>query len=127
QLHLLPCSIDHDGPVKSSTYFIPQPQTKDSTFETAFRGRQLHGRSIELPEGYSGHVVVECVSENTNDIAFEENDGCAQLELRSTEQFDRFTVWEHDRLPMPDDDEVISALAWIQVANSIHSDDNSNL
>ncbi|KAJ2658472.1 hypothetical protein IW148_004677 [Coemansia sp. RSA 1199] len=116
-LHLLPCSVDHNGPAKTTTYFLPTKQSA-TTFEAAFRGRQIHGRTVDVPPGYTGHVV-ESTSGSTHD-AFENNTS-VRLELLSVEQFTSITVWEHDQLPRPDD-EAISALAWTKVAQSIHCD-----
>ncbi|KAJ2121468.1 hypothetical protein GGF48_004108, partial [Coemansia sp. RSA 921] len=115
ELHLLPCSVDHNGPAKTTTYFLPK-QT-GTTFEAAFRGRQIHGRSVDLPHGYAGHVV----ESTTGSFGAFENDTSARVELLSVEQFTSITVWEHDQLPRPDD-EAISALAWTKVAQSIHCD-----
>ncbi|KAJ2501404.1 hypothetical protein GGH96_001927 [Coemansia sp. RSA 1972] len=117
-LHLLPCSVDHCGPAKTTTYFLPTKQT-DTTFEAAFRGRQIHGRTVDLPHGYTGHVVEPTTGSTFG--AFENNDTSAHVELLSVEQFTSIVVWEHDQLPRPDD-EAISALAWTKIAQSIHCD-----
>jgi hypothetical protein len=92
-VHLLPCTVQHDGPAKVSSYFVISPEhttaaevtpvprkeekkgleKEDSGFfdsgdaetdaalknpetilETTFRGRQLKGRTLILPEGYRG-------------------------------------------------------------------------
>lgn len=59
QLHLLPCRIEHDGPAKVSTYFlVEESENRENATETAlevgFRGRQLKGREISLPDNYIG-------------------------------------------------------------------------
>ncbi|KAJ2849930.1 hypothetical protein IWW36_002279 [Coemansia brasiliensis] len=118
KLHLLPCSVSHDGTARTD-YFILSTEP-DQTLVTSFRGRQLQGCQISLPADYTGHVVVESMA--ADDTAFEDSNSKMRLELQSTEQFDKFTVWEHDRLPQPADDEMISALKWIEVAACIHED-----
>lgn len=71
----MPFHVAHTGPAPLSTYFIVKPvQQPDSElvvsddvpsflqrvkarFTAAFRGRRLHGRSVDLPDGYSGIVL----------------------------------------------------------------------
>ncbi|KAI8321198.1 hypothetical protein GQ54DRAFT_298149 [Martensiomyces pterosporus] len=124
--NLLPCSIKHDGPAKTSAYFLVSQQG-DTTYEASFRGRRLCGRSVTLPDNYTGHVVLESVtSQEAQDTGAFEVDSPApppaeQRELRSVGQFSSLVVWEHDRVPL-DDDEFTSSLEWIDVAKSIHAD-----
>ncbi|KAJ2064059.1 hypothetical protein GGI17_001251 [Coemansia sp. S146] len=125
-LHLLPCAVKYSGPANTSTYFLPQQQP-DLTYETTFRGRQLHGRKVRLPENYTGHIVIDSVATNeASDSAFESETpdmpAAEQRVILSAGQFASFTVWEHDRVPAEDDDEFITSLEWIAVAASIHTD-----
>ncbi|KAJ1661665.1 hypothetical protein GGH95_001087 [Coemansia sp. RSA 1836] len=130
-LHLLPCAVNYSGLASTGMYFLPQKQP-NATYEAAFRGRQLYGRKIRLPESYTGHIVVDSVASNeASDSAFEseacEAPAVEQRVLLSAGQFDSITVWEHDRVPAEDDDEFITSLEWISVAASIHADcTNSN-
>ncbi|KAJ1956659.1 hypothetical protein EC988_001232 [Linderina pennispora] len=94
--------------------------------EASFRGRRLCGRRIQVPEQFTGHVLVERVSSQCpQDLAFEAKEASAtpvgQRELTSAGEFSEIVVWEHDRAPM-DDDELISSLEWVEVAASIHAD-----
>ncbi|KAJ1895870.1 hypothetical protein LPJ71_006657, partial [Coemansia sp. S17] len=100
-LHLLPCAVKYSGPANTSTYFLPQQQA-DLTYEASFRGRQLHGRKVRLPENYTGHIVVDSVASNeVSDSAFESETpdipAAEQRVILSAGQFDSLTVWEHDR------------------------------
>ncbi|KAJ1892024.1 hypothetical protein LPJ81_005630 [Coemansia sp. IMI 209127] len=129
KLHQLPCFVDYDGPSKTSVYFLPEKQA-DLTYEASFRGRQLCGCKITLPDSYVGHVLVESTAsdhDGLQDMAFESDDVASptndeQRELRSVGRFEDLTVWEHDRVPLQDDDEFICSLQWIDVASSIHAD-----
>ncbi|MBW0534421.1 hypothetical protein O181_074136 [Austropuccinia psidii MF-1] len=64
-LHLMPFSIDYDGPAQISTYFLPRPLAPEPTpggenqscFEASFRGRYLHGTQLKVPQGYTGIVL----------------------------------------------------------------------
>ncbi|KAJ2877888.1 hypothetical protein FB639_003584 [Coemansia asiatica] len=128
-LHLLPCAIKYNGPAKTETYFLPIEQP-DGTYEASFRGRQLFGRKINIPDLYSGHVVMEtAIPTNTHDSAFEseitDEPETEQRELLTVENFDELMVWEHDRVPAVDDDEFIASLEWIDIAASIHADCSS--
>ncbi|KAJ2740936.1 hypothetical protein H4S06_005992 [Coemansia sp. BCRC 34490] len=133
KLHQLPCSVDYDGPAKTSTYFLPEKQP-DLTYSASFRGRQLCGRKVTLPDSYIGHVVVESTACNHGlpDVAFESDlppsspTANAQRELRSVAQFEDLTVWDHDQMPLLEDDEFLCALQWIEVAGCIHADCSSN-
>ena len=71
----MPFHVAHTGPAPLSTYFIVKPvqqpnsesivsdgvpsflQRAKTHFTTAFRGRKLHGLSVDLPHGYSGIVL----------------------------------------------------------------------
>ncbi|KAJ2390613.1 hypothetical protein H4S02_001762 [Coemansia sp. RSA 2611] len=130
-LHLLPCAVKYSGPASTSTYFLPQQQP-NLTYEATFRGRQLLGRKVHLPENYTGHIVVDSVATGeAGDSAFESEaldvPAAEQRVISSAGSFDSLTVWEHDRLPIEDDDEFISTLEWISVAASIHADCSDNI
>ncbi|KAJ2716480.1 Ribonuclease H2 subunit C [Coemansia spiralis] len=122
-LHLLPCAIDYSGPAKTAAYFLPEKQA-DGTLEAAFRGRQLRGLTVTLPHKYTAHVMMEAAVEANEAFEAAPTDGFGeeQVGLTSAEEFAELTVWEHDRLPLPADDEFIAALSWIDVAASIHAD-----
>lgn len=73
QPHLLPFNIAHTGPAPVSTYFLPRPadgrppSPSPSSSHTeggsaplqlaAFRGRQVVGQPLVLPEGYAGLLI----------------------------------------------------------------------
>ncbi|KAJ2492212.1 hypothetical protein IWW37_001660 [Coemansia sp. RSA 2050] len=129
-LHLLPCAVKYSGPASTSTYFLPQQQP-DLTYEATFRGRQLLGWKVHLPDSYTGHIVVDSVATSeASDSAFESEasdmPAAEQRVISSAGSFDSLTVWEHDRLPVKDDDEFITTLEWISVAASIHADCSDN-
>ncbi|KAJ5674249.1 Ribonuclease H2 subunit C [Penicillium macrosclerotiorum] len=52
--NILPCRINHDGPIDSSERFWA-PVTDEEAKKTAyFRGRKLRGRRVAVPDGYQG-------------------------------------------------------------------------
>lgn len=61
---LLPFHIAFSGPAPVSTYFLPRPAPVDPHAPSAeplllstFRGRQVVGQSLRVPEGYAGVVL----------------------------------------------------------------------
>ena len=49
-LHSLPCRIDYSGPAPVDTYFLPRPADAVGTMAATFRGYQLMGRTVQLPD-----------------------------------------------------------------------------
>jgi hypothetical protein len=54
-VNVLPCRIQHNGPVNASTrHWTPQESSDGKSHTAYFRGRKLKGRVVELPDGYIG-------------------------------------------------------------------------
>lgn len=54
-VNILPCRIQHNGPVNASTRHWTPEASDDGKSNTAyFRGRKLNGTVVELPDGYKG-------------------------------------------------------------------------
>lgn len=102
-IHLLPCSIEFDGPAPVSSYFL----TGDENGRAAhFRGRRLLKKDIHLPDGVVGmHMVIP-----------DGRDGSERkAELQSA--FKDFTVWQHDMLPSGQ--EVDQCLDWFEISEAV--------
>ncbi|EGG04747.1 uncharacterized protein MELLADRAFT_88483 [Melampsora larici-populina 98AG31] len=56
ELNLMPFSINHHGESEISTYFIPT-KSDNKTQESSFRGRYIHGTTLDLPNGYYGTFI----------------------------------------------------------------------
>ncbi|KAJ9644750.1 hypothetical protein H2201_006098 [Coniosporium apollinis] len=135
--NVLPCRINHNGPVNASERYW-QPKTDDDGKATAyFRGRKLRGRAVKIPEGYRGVVL------NTTDKllpqthtphepspgALEEDDDDEDAEqpteIKVAEEvasFDAVVVWGHDTLPEATDDPYAKGVEeWIAFAEVMHS------
>lgn len=61
---LLPFHLGYSGPAPVSTYFLPRPAPVDPhaprsepLLLSTFRGRQVVGQSLKVPEGYTGVVL----------------------------------------------------------------------
>lgn len=54
-LHSLPCTIHYSGPAPVSTYMI----VKQEPLRAAFRGREMFGAEVHVPEGHQGVILRE--------------------------------------------------------------------
>jgi hypothetical protein len=58
-VNVLPCRIQHNGPVNASTrHWTPQESSDGKSNTAYFRGRKLNGRVVELPDGYMGMLIL---------------------------------------------------------------------
>lgn len=146
--NLLPCRIHHNGPVEiAEPFWKPTKADGESTNrrfiiaqsltfspdgkQTAFfRGRQLYGKSVKLPEGYRG-VVVEKAAERAdapNHVVTEIDDD----EVREVKpqprsmvvkgEFDEMVVWGHETIADASSDAHVRSMEeWLQVSSQIHS------
>jgi hypothetical protein len=54
-VNVLPCRIQHNGPVNASTrHWTPQASSDGKSNTAYFRGRKLNGTVVSLPDGYTG-------------------------------------------------------------------------
>lgn len=52
--NVLPCKIVHNGPINAARRHWAPEQRADGKSVAYFRGRELHGKIIEVPNGYRG-------------------------------------------------------------------------
>ncbi|KAL8921197.1 MAG: hypothetical protein Q9208_005807 [Pyrenodesmia sp. 3 TL-2023] len=133
--NLLPCRINHSGPVNaSSRYWSPTP-SKDGHPEAYFRGRKLKGREVKVPEGYRGVVVKEGVKEDVavqrgnaerlrrRDEGMDEEEEESEEEVKVMEEvgeFDGVVVWGHESVVDGEDTFVRGVEEWIGFAEAMH-------
>lgn len=122
RVHLMACEIEHDGEAMVECYFDTTVRQEDSSLEVqngvkalsaSFRGRSLKGCSLNLPVGYTGFVMKEEKRPFT-----EEEDRI----LRATHKFSQFTYWNLET-PPSNNDNLVKALQWINVASALHGTD----
>jgi ribonuclease H2 subunit C len=54
-INVLPCRIQHNGPVNATTrHWTPQVSADGKSNTAYFRGRKLNGTVVDLPDGYTG-------------------------------------------------------------------------
>ncbi|KAK8236015.1 ribonuclease H2, subunit C [Phyllosticta capitalensis] len=125
--NLVPCRIDHNGPVNATErYWKPDPNN-DGTQTAFFRGRKLKGKELKLPDGYRGALLstTNRTLPKDNVQAGEEEDDDEEAEIRVIEevgQFDRVVVWGHESVPDEAEDPYSRGLTeWLSFAQAMHS------
>ncbi|XP_076332938.1 uncharacterized protein LOC143237493 [Tachypleus tridentatus] len=112
--HSMPCHIKCSGPALVSNFFtscIEPDENNAGILKSSFRGRPLHGKEIQLPEGYVGVVV-----KNVDKIVTDEPD----KRFRMTGHFRKLTYWNWDQIPSQND-KFVKAAQWIKIAHAIHT------
>jgi len=85
-------------------------QSQDGLATASFRGRPLHGDTINIPKEFAGVVI-----EREGDVSSESN---AQ-KYKVSNTFDEFINWNWDRNPSAND-KVKQALTWLSLSRTIH-------
>ncbi|KAL8758608.1 MAG: hypothetical protein Q9199_001345 [Rusavskia elegans] len=133
--NLLPCRINHDGPVNASHRYWAPEHDKDGNLEAYFRGRKLKGREVTLPKGYKGIVVKEAANEDEThkrnierlrrrqseeeDVGEDDEEEVKMLE--EVANFKDFIVWGHEAVADGDDAFVKGVEEWIGFAAAMHA------
>ena len=103
-LHKLPCDVKYDGPAEVNQMFCI---SEDGT--ASFRGRRLHSKHCDVPEGYTGVMLK---SDNANALT-DTNDSI--FSVAST--FEAVTAWGWDSKPSPMNFEKL-----LRLQNALHKD-----
>ncbi|PIK61513.1 putative ribonuclease H2 subunit C-like isoform X2 [Apostichopus japonicus] len=118
-VHLLPCTILSNGPAKVDVFFTSNTQEDEVGLVSAFRGRELRGQTVFIPDGYKGIVLQELNRPFTED---------QDRNVRISAKFNEFTYWNL-QTPPSSQDKVTSALQWANLSSVIHapvSDDDQD-
>ncbi|XP_072030689.1 ribonuclease H2 subunit C-like [Amphiura filiformis] len=114
ECHLIPATIEHDSSANVAQFFTTTKkkmrliQTIEMT--ATFRGRQLQGQSVQVPEGYTGLVLKEPNKPFTED---------EDRTFRATHQFKNFTYWNLETATCAND-AIVKSMVWPQIAQAIH-------
>ncbi|OLN81197.1 Uncharacterized protein C12B10.15c [Colletotrichum chlorophyti] len=123
--NLLPCRIHHDGPVGESQSFWNPTTSADGKPVSYFRGRKLHGTTVNLPEHYKGVVMEKSGKVEARQPETEEDEEAALVELGTMDvkaEFDQMVIWGHEsNAEAASDPYVRSIEEWLTVAEQIHS------
>lgn len=113
-IHHLPCKIHYNGVANVRNMFASDVRDDHGVVKSAFRGRELAGRRLSLPEGCIGLV---CALKNENTAQTEEEDECVGLDVQAV--FDSICEWKHDAIPGRQDN-VHLWMEWIELSAKLH-------
>lgn len=143
--NVLPCRIQHDGPVsQSDSYWEPsqEPGIYDSVIVADifadcvpdgkrvayFRGRKLHGRALRLPEGYRGVVVDKAEPpkpqgprpDEPEVVDLEAEDEMPLGALETKAEFDEIVIWGHETVADTNSDPYVRGVEeWMKLAEKV--------
>jgi ribonuclease H2 subunit C len=136
-LNVLPCQIDHTGPVDASSRYW-QPSVDPGNGETCtsyFRGRRLRGREIMIPRGYEGVVLKKTDRSEVlaEDMPVDDRDEENHMPVKEGEEarevlqvvehvagFNSITVWNHEILSDQLEDVYVRGVSeWTALAGAV--------
>ncbi|MCJ1395390.1 hypothetical protein MMC18_008274 [Xylographa bjoerkii] len=144
--NILPCRINHSGPVNASKRYWNVEEDEKSRKMAYFRGRKLLGREVKLTDSYRGVIVCETdralsqsecpnasglvaeaattatsTAEDEEDRDEEEDEVEPIKVLEEVATFDEIVVWGHEQVPGEEDVFVRGVQEWIAFAEAMHS------
>ncbi|EDU42170.1 RNase-H2-suC domain containing protein [Pyrenophora tritici-repentis] len=142
--NLLPVRINHNGPINSTQQYWKPTTDEKGTQHAYFRGRHLYGKSIPLPENYTGAVLnitdkqlpqQRAQAQPSHDEGEEGDDAEPEesmpVEVKIAEQvgeFDEVVVWGHGGDVDGNRDIFVRGISeWIEFAESMHADDDDDV
>ncbi|KAJ4419398.1 hypothetical protein N0V82_004980 [Gnomoniopsis sp. IMI 355080] len=130
--NLLPCRIHHDGSVGSAGPYWTPSTDPDGKKISYFRGHELHGKTLKVPEGYRG-VLVEMKDapkpeaqrpEEPEVVDLEAEDELPLGALETQAQFDEMVIWGHESMAEAISDPYARGIEeWMKLTSQIHSYD----
>ena len=145
----MPCHIQHDGPAPVSAFFRPQivlvntvPLPQLENYSAAFRGRELFGIKVPLPEGFTGVILEEDHASDSDDTdhdfldedPFGEEDQSADSSsfnhqrnpkkmrtLHITKTFYNFITWQREMPPSADSVPLQWVNDWMPLYSVLHA------
>ncbi|TIA55718.1 ribonuclease H1 small subunit [Aureobasidium pullulans] len=138
--NVLPCRIQHNGPVNATTrHWTPESSSDGQTNTAYFRGRKLNGKTVNLPEGYRGAILQKTnttlpptITPSTSTSLEDEEDASSSLSstpetkiLQEVATFDKIVVWGHEVQPDGQEDVYVRGVSeWIGLATAMNSFDD---
>ncbi|EFQ92158.1 hypothetical protein CFE70_007953 [Pyrenophora teres f. teres 0-1] len=144
--NLLPFRINHNGPINSTQQYWKPNTDEKGTQHAYFRGRHLYGKSIPLPENYTGAVLhmtekllpqQRAQAQPSHDDDDDEDGDDAEVEesmpveVKIAEQvgeFDEVVIWGHGGEVDGNGDIFVKGInEWIGFAESMHADEDEDV
>ncbi|KAG2169462.1 hypothetical protein VTO58DRAFT_101472 [Aureobasidium pullulans] len=136
--NVLPCRIQHNGPVNATTrHWTPESSSDGQTNTAYFRGRKLNGKTVNLPEGYRGAILQKTntilppnITPSTSTSLEDEEDASSSSTpetkiLQEVTTFDKIVVWGHEVQPDGQEDVYVRGVSeWIGLATAMNSFDD---
>ncbi|THX26850.1 ribonuclease H1 small subunit [Aureobasidium pullulans] len=131
--NVLPCRIQHNGPVNATTrHWTPESSSDGQTNTAYFRGRKLNGKTVNLPEGYRGAILQKTntilpptITPSTSTSLEDEEDASSSSTpetkiLQEVATFDKIVVWGHEVQPDGQEDVYVRGVSeWIGLATAV--------
>lgn len=143
--NVLPCRIQHDGPVSEvDSYWKPSQEPgicipgmladrfadylQDGKRVAYFRGRKLHGKALRVPAGYQGVVVDKTDPpkphvpgpDEPEVIDLEAEDEMPLGALETKAEFDEVVIWGHESVADTSSDPYVRGVEeWMKVAEKV--------
>ncbi len=106
-MHLLPCDIDYNGPAPVTSYFqISEGKRRNDEMTAHFRGHELIGKKVKLPEKITGLNVTQDMRNQSK-----------ELKWAVVGEFKEINVWQHD--VAPDVNQIEECLDWFELASAV--------
>ncbi|KAI5246167.1 ribonuclease H1 small subunit [Aureobasidium subglaciale] len=127
--NVLPCRIQHNGPVNASTrHWTPETSSNGKSSTAYFRGRKLNGKIVNLPEGYRGAILqktdIILPPTGTSSTPLDEDDDLSSTPetkvMQEIASFDKITVWGHEVQPDSQEDVYVRGVnEWVGLASAV--------
>jgi len=139
--NILPCRINHNGPVDASKRYWNPTKTAgeinvqirvsytdflaDGKTVAYFRGRKLHGKQLKVPKSYRGVVVssTDRILPKSKSAAEDDEEAEEEADVKIMEEqseFDHIMLWGHEALPDEVADPYVRGIEeWIALAERV--------
>ena len=112
-IQYMPCYINYTGETQITDRFnqFTSENVRKGSLSNSLRGFPLDGKTVRLPDGFTGLVV------ESSKAGLTKQDKSARVNV----SFKEMRVWNYDKVP-GDSDSWQQALNWTKVADVLHSD-----
>ncbi|KAI9359845.1 ribonuclease H2, subunit C [Pilaira anomala] len=122
KVHLLPFSVDREGPINTKEYF--KAEKNQDQYETVMLGRKLVGTPVSFTNGTTlGHVWEKNISMDYHydEEEMDEEDKASNTPWVKTDTtIDEFILWKKDTAPNQQDPRIYALNHWMEMAQTIH-------